>query len=131
LLARALLIVNQPVEAIDVINKTLIGIDSTEERFSEAEIYRIKGEATLAIDAENIVQAEEYFKKSLEVAHSQKAKLWELRSSMSLARLWLGQGKITDASELVSETYGWFTEGFDFPDLIEAKSLIDELASQL
>jgi predicted ATPase len=57
------------------------------------------------------------------------ARLFELRAATSLARLWRDQGKRTEARELLSPVYGWFTEGFDTPDLKEAKALLDELAS--
>ena len=58
-----------------------------------------------------------------------KAKSWELRAAMSLARLWRDQGKVQQARELLAPVYGWFTEGFDTRDLKEAKALLDELAS--
>ena len=58
----------------------------------------------------------------------QQAKSWELRASMSLARLWRDQGKVQQARELLAPVYGWFTEGFDTRDLKEAKALLEELA---
>jgi predicted ATPase len=63
------------------------------------------------------------------VARQQQAKSWELRATMSLARLWRDQGKVPQARELLPPVYGWFTEGFDTLDLKEAKALLDELAS--
>jgi predicted ATPase len=71
--------------------------------------------------------AQEYFKRALAVARAQQAKSWELRASMSLARLWRDQGKVQQARELLAPVYGWFTEGFDTLDLKEAKALLDEL----
>ena len=65
----------------------------------------------------------------LTVARQQQAKSWELRASMSLARLWRDQGKVQQARELLAPVYGWFTEGFDTRDLKEAKALLEELAS--
>jgi predicted ATPase len=62
-------------------------------------------------------------------SHASKAPGFELRAATSLARLWRDQGKRTEARELLSPVYGWFTEGFDTPDLKEAKALLDELAS--
>jgi predicted ATPase len=59
---------------------------------------------------------------------SQSAKLWELRAATSLARLWRDQGKRTEARGLLAPIYGWFTEGFDTPDLKEAQALLEELA---
>ena len=61
------------------------------------------------------------------IAQSQQAKSWELRAATSLARLWQQQGKRTEARELLAPVYGWFTEGFDTADLIDAKVLLDEL----
>jgi predicted ATPase len=71
--------------------------------------------------------AEQNFLLSLDLARRQQAKSWELRTSTSLARLWLGQGKRQEAYELLVPIYGWFTEGFDTKDLQEAKALLAEL----
>jgi predicted ATPase len=75
------------------------------------------------------VKAEGYFKHALAVAGQQQAKSWELRASMSLARLWRDQGKLQQGRELLAPVYEWFTEGFDTRDLKEAKALLEELAS--
>ena len=72
-------------------------------------------------------QAEEDFKKSIEMAHAQQARLWELRTSVSLARLWQKQGKYKEAHDLLEPVYNWFTEGFDTKDLKEAQALLEEL----
>ncbi len=66
--------------------------------------------------------------KAIDVARRQRAKSLELRAAMSLSRLWQEQGKTEEARRLLAEIYGWFTEGFDAPDLQEAKALLDELA---
>jgi len=71
----------------------------------------------------------QYFERALTVTRQQQAKSWELRAAMSMARLWSDQGKRDAARELLAPVYGWFTEGFDTPDLKEAKALLDELAS--
>ena len=62
------------------------------------------------------------------MARRQQAKSWELRAAMSLSRLWQEQGKRVAARELLAPIYGWFTEGFDTPDLQDAKALLEELA---
>ena len=72
-------------------------------------------------------EAQAYFERALAVARAQQAKSFELRASMSLARLWRDQGKVQQARELLAPAYGWFTEGFDTRDLKEAKALLDEL----
>ena len=73
-------------------------------------------------------EAEAYFLKALEISRKQHAKSFELRATMSLARLWQSQGKKDQAHILLSEIYNWFTEGFDTKDLQEAKVLIEELS---
>jgi len=71
--------------------------------------------------------AEEQYCKALGIAAEQGAKLWELRAAASLARLRRDQGRHAEARDLLALVYGWFTEGFDTPDLKEAKALLDEL----
>jgi predicted ATPase len=70
-----------------------------------------------------------YFERALAVARQQQTKSWELRASMSLARLWRDQGKVQQARELLAPVSSWFTEGFDTRDLKEARVLLEELAS--
>jgi tetratricopeptide (TPR) repeat protein len=97
-----------------------------EERLHYAEILRLKGwMLSLKGDLEG---AERNFLASLDWTRRQQAKMWELRTSTSLARLWQSQGKRQDAYELLAPVYGWFTEGFDTKDLQEAKALLDEIA---
>ena len=74
-------------------------------------------------------KAEAYFERALAVAREQQAKSWELRATMSMARLWRDQGKRDEARDLLAPVYGWFTEGFDTLDLKEAKALLEELAA--
>ena len=96
-----------------------------EQRLSYAEILRLKGwMLSLKDDLEG---AERNFLASLDWARRQQAKMWELRTSTSLARLWQSQGKRQDAYELLAPVYGWFTEGFDTKDLMEAKALLEQL----
>ena len=72
--------------------------------------------------------AEACFHTAIEVAQRQQAKSLELRAATSLARLWHQQGKQKEAHRMLSEIYGWFTEGFDTKDLQEAKALLEELS---
>ena len=104
-------------------------IETTKERVWEAEAHRLAGEIALLEPKPDAVKAETYFERALAVAREQQAKSWELRAAMSLARLWLSQGKPQQARELLAPVYGWFTEGFDTLDLREAKALLEELAS--
>ena len=103
-------------------------METTEERWWEAEVYRIAGEIALKSPEPDAAKAEAYFERALAVARQQQAKSWELRAAMSMARLWRDQGKRDEARELLAPVYGWFTEGFDTLDLKEAKALLDELA---
>ena len=107
----------------------MTAVERTEERFFEAEIDRIAGEIALKSPQPNVAKAEAYFDRALAVARQQRAKSWELRAAMSMARLWRDQGKRREALDLLAPVYGWFTEGFDTLDLKEAKGLLDELAS--
>ena len=71
--------------------------------------------------------AEELYRKALRLAEEQNAKIWELRAAVSLAELRRDQAHLAEALDLLAPIYGWFTEGFDTPDLKEAKALLDEL----
>ena len=73
-------------------------------------------------------KAEACFLKAIDIARRQSSKSLELRAVMSLSRLWRRQGKKGEAHKLLSEVYGWFTEGFDTKDLQEAKALLEELS---
>ena len=98
------------------------------ERWFDAEVNRIAGEIGL-LSREPDAKAEAYFERAISVARQQQAKSWELRATMSMARLWRDQGKREEARDLLAPVYGWFTEGFDTLDLKEAKALLDELSS--
>ena len=103
-------------------------VETTNGRWLEAEVYRTGGEIALLSPNPDAAKAEAYFERALTVARQQQAKSWELRASMSLARLWRDQGKPQQARELLAPVYGWFTEGFDTLDLKDAKALLEELA---
>ena len=92
----------------------------------EAESYRVR--AKLLLEAGSAVGAAETdLIRAIDVARDQGARIFELRAATSLARLWRDQGKRIEACALLAPVYGWFTEGFDTPDLKEAKMLLDEL----
>jgi predicted ATPase len=105
----------------------MTAMETTKEKWCEAEVNRIAGEIALKSPGPGPAKAQEYFEHALAVARQQQAKSWELRASMSLARLWRDQGKVQQARELLAPVYGWFTEGFDRRDLKEAKALLGEL----
>ena len=101
--------------------------DKTEQHCWQAELNRIKGELLLAASTNNHTEAENCFSQALDIARRQQAKSWELRAAVSLGHLWRQQGKVEEAHKMLSEIYGWFTEGFDTSDLKEAKALLDDL----
>jgi predicted ATPase len=82
----------------------------------------------LRLPIPDITRAEACFRRALDVARCQQAKALELRAALSLSRLVHQQGRRADARQLLAEIYGWFTEGFDTPDLQEAKALLEELS---
>ncbi len=116
-------------EAKQCISEAMTAVETTKERWSEAEANRIAGEVTLKLPERDARKAEEYFERALVVARAQQTKSWELRAATSLARLWRSQGKQQQARELLAPVYGWFMEGFDTRDLKEAKALLHELVS--
>jgi predicted ATPase len=125
LLASACEIGGRIEEAAALLNEALQIVERTGERWFAAELYRQKGQLLLRQGQGEA--AEELYRTGLSIAKAQEAKLWELRAAVSLARLRRDQGRRAEAHHLLSPIYGWFTEGFDTPDLKEAKSLLDEL----
>jgi predicted ATPase len=128
-LARAYTMLGQFDDAWSCINEAITAVDTTKERWWEAEVHRIAGEIALKSPQSDAAKAQANFERALAVAREQQAKSWELRAAMSLARLFRDQGERNKARDLLAPVYGWFTEGFDTLDLKEAKTLLDALAS--
>ena len=124
LLAEAYRDTGRPAEGLGLIAEALDHVAQTGLVYYEAELHRLDGELRLRLDAAN---AERSLRHALDVARSQRAKSWELRAATSLARLWRDQGRRGEARDLLAPVYGWFTEGFDTPDMKSAKALLDEL----
>ncbi len=101
-------------------------MDETEERWWEAEIYRLQGTLLWRNSMAPPAEVEIWLRRAVDVARRQEAKSLELRAAASLARLWHQQGKRLEAHDLLAPVYNWFTEGFDAPDLKEAKALLEE-----
>jgi predicted ATPase len=112
-------------EALRLTSEALDVASRTEDRCCEAELHRLQGELLLAQAATNQRQAESCFRQALTIARQQQAKSWELRAAISLYRLWQQQGKRAPAHQLLAEVYRWFMEGFDTPDLQEARALLE------
>jgi predicted ATPase len=115
-------------EGLALLDEALALVNKTEERWPEAELHRLKGELLLSLSADNHAEAEECLRQALDVARHQHTKSSELRAAMRLSRLWQQQGKREEARRLLTDIYGWFTEGFDTADLQEAKALLDKLS---
>jgi predicted ATPase len=114
-------------DGLSALTKALDAADQHEDRHHEAEIHRLKGELLLKQDDSNAAEAQSCFARAIEVARGQSAKSWELRATMSLARLLPTKGRRDEARAMLAEIYNWFTDGFDTADLKEAKALLDEL----
>ena len=115
-------------DAWHCMGEAMTAVETTGEKLWEAEVYRTVGDIALLSPEPDTAKAERYFKRALSIARAQQAKSWELRAVTSLARLRCNQGKSEEAHDLLAPVYGWFTEGFDTLDLIEAKALLAELA---
>ena len=135
LLAEAYGKAGQVEEGVKRLDEALEVMERTQQHENEAELYRLRGELTLlgaagqGQEARRRDEAEACFAQAIAVAKRQGAKSLQLRASTSLARLWQGQGKRAQARALLGEVYQAFTEGFDTPDLQEARALLDELSS--
>ena len=118
----------QPEIGLSLLDDALQTVETTSERFFEAELYRLRGELLLMLGNRDRVEGE--FRRALAVARQQQARFWELRAAISVARLWRNEGKRNEARDLLAPVYGWFTEGFNTGDLQEAKALLDGLAAE-
>jgi predicted ATPase len=124
-------------EGLCLLAEAFTAVYKNAERHYEADLYRLQGELVLQHTLRQQVpgstsivgysEAEMHLRRAIEVAHRQAAKFLELRAVMSLSRLWQTQGKYTEARSMLHETYGWFTEGFDTPDLSSARALLVSL----
>jgi class 3 adenylate cyclase/predicted ATPase len=120
--------IGEPEEGLTLLTEALTLVDTTGQRWDESEIYRLKGELLLQQNSDNQAEAESCFRHAIDLARSQQAKSFELRTATSLVRLWQSQGRRDEARQVLGDVYGWFTEGFDTADLKDAKALLDELA---
>lgn len=128
LLAETYAKTGQPEEGLRILDEALAWIRKNREwLWIEAELYRLKGDLLLIL-GESEADTETNFQQAIDISRRQEARSLELRAAMSLARLWGSQGKQEEAHQLLAPVYGWFSEGFDTLDLIEAKALLDELS---
>lgn len=132
LLANACLQLGYIDEGLATLADAMVLVESTEERFWEAEVYRLKGELLLRKHTatgqfDDPLSPEDCFLKAIDIAGRQQARLLELRAAVSLGRLWQAQGRKGEARQKLSGIYGWFSEGFETADLQEAKALLETL----
>jgi predicted ATPase len=128
LLAEAYGKIHQPGDGLAMLDAAIRQVNASGERWPEAELHRLKGELLWQEDPQQRApEAEASLLHALHVARHQQARLPELRAAMSLSRLWRTQGKASEAHRLLAEIYAWFTEGFDTPDLQEARALLEVL----
>jgi len=128
-LAEACIAFNQLDKASEALDEASSIAESDGNRYWEAETHRLRGELLLRKSASNRVAAETCFERATEVAQQQGARWWELRAVTSHARMLSDTGRREEARKQLAEIYNWFTEGFDLPDLKDAKALLDELSS--
>ena len=117
----------EPEDGLRLIEEALEHIERWRQRLFEAELLRLRGALSLLLPEPDRSAAEPSLRRALVAARERGARMWELRAAADLARLWLGRGERAEARDLLGPIYGWFTEGFDTPDLREAKALIDKL----
>jgi predicted ATPase len=126
LLAEAYLLGRQYAEGLEQVAQALAVAAETGESWSPARLHHLRAEL-LQAQGQNADVAEASLRTAIEIARAQGARGWELRAATGLARLWRDQGNRREAYDLLAPIYGWFTEGFDTPDLTDAKALLDEL----
>lgn len=127
-LAEAYMYLGQPKDSLAAIEEAFDVMNATEEYFHHAKLHQIKGMVLLECSGDWHAEAESCFQQALEIARAQEVKVWELRSAMSLSRLWQQQGKCNEAREVLAEVYHWFTEGHDTADLQDAKAQLEALS---
>jgi serine/threonine protein kinase/predicted ATPase len=115
-------------DAHQVLNEGLAVAEKNDDRSHEAELHRQRGELFLAESPDQAGAAEHCFHQAIETARRQRSRAWQLRATMSLARLWQRQGRRNEARAALAAIYGTYTEGFTTPDLVDAAALLDSLA---
>ena len=115
----------QPEVGLGLLDEAIQIAQTTGEKFFEAELYRLRGKILLTLGKKGEAEAE--LQRALTIAQQQQARWWELRAANDLAKHWHGEGRYVEANSLLQPIYNWFVEGFDTPDLKDAKALLDKL----
>jgi len=129
LLAEVYLLAKRADDGLRAVSEGLRESEGDRRQWDHAELYRLKGELLLLQNVSGATDAENCFRGAIQIAQRQQAKSWELRATMSLARLLASQGRRDEAVTMLAAIYNWFTEGFDTADLKDAKALLDELSA--
>jgi len=116
-------------QALELISKAFARVESTGAYLGAPELYRLMARVLLIDDPSATGEAEKCFRKAIEIACGQSAKWWELRATVSLARLLRDTNRRDEAREMLAEIYDWFTKGFQTADLKEAGALLEELSA--
>jgi predicted ATPase len=121
----------EPAQAPQMLDESLALLGRTGERWFEAEVHRLRGELHLSAarhrESGDPASAEACFGRAIEIARSQEARLWELRASLSLARLWRDQDRPAEARALLAPICAWFSEGLELRELVDAKALLESM----
>jgi tetratricopeptide (TPR) repeat protein len=119
----------RPEEGMAELEQLFRALTATGKHSLETEAWHVKGQLLLMLGLADTTEAERCFHRAIDDARRQRAKLFELRATTSLARLLVLQGKRDEAREMLAEIFNWFTEGFDTADLKDAKALLEELSN--
>jgi predicted ATPase len=114
-------------EALTLLDEAIAAANRNTGYYAASQLRRIKGDVLLAMPSPDERQAEALLLEAIDIARQQEAKSFELQAALSLARLWQRNGKANEAREMLKSIYDWFTEGFDTPDLEEARGLLERL----
>jgi predicted ATPase len=129
LLAEAQLQLGELDPAETSLERAFLIVKETGEGWAEPEVHRVAAEAILRKPGGDLLAAQRCLEEAVAIARKQSSKWWELRATMSLARLLANQSRRDEARAMLAAIYGWFTEGFDTADLKDAKALLDELGA--
>jgi adenylate cyclase len=125
---QAFLEAHRTTEGLDLLERAIGKAAAGGIRLFEADLHRLKGEFLLMAGRPED-EAEAAFRDAITTAQRQHAKSFELRATISLARVLATQGRLDEARAMLADIYNWFTEGFDTADLKDAKALLDELGA--
>lgn len=128
-LAEALALSGATAQGLRVIAAALAEAEVSGTHWVDAALHRLRGDLLGRLPAGNWIEVETCFRTAISVAREQGSRGFELRAAVSLAGLSSSQGRRDEARDLVPPVYGWFTEGFDTPDLQDARAVIDELTA--